>query len=497
MGRKRGRLIHRRRKMLILSTKLIVNEQLTHTVFVQMVIDWLSGNHNYGFDTIEYPHQLPMVLDCEKDHLEIMEYGEALTVRLVSNSNGVIWTNDYVLTSLNNQHFLSVQLYSDTENMSVKMPERFNKPRIINQIVANGFSGMDGDIPVSDTPLIISAETVAGMCDLIMKKTEYVMPIIYVTYPRYALYQPVDFDALAKSLSGVAHVVVEPRNMASEIRQKTDEHNPYDGAVQIFYGKNNSYRLLPDNYRSMSEMRSVIENMVYQKVLMIRMDDNLSWMRIHFRYLQEKNQDDPELFSVYEKLLKGSENDAVLKQQRIDELEYQVMELEDQIKDMQAVINQKESEIQNYQYRFQQSDQMQNTNKICIESTEADLYEGERKDIILRVLDKERKQMDMSQDLCMSRKFHVLSNVLQLNKESGREKIIIENLRGIIDKGGNLNSQKKRQLVQAGFNIKGDTHYKITYKNDKRYSFTLSKTASDYRSNINTLKDAENTLFGR
>lgn len=48
----------------------------------------------------------------------------------------------------------------------------------------------------------------------------------------------------------------------------------------------------------------------------------------------------------------------------------------------------------------------------------------------------------MSQDLCMSRKFHLLSKVLQLNKESGREKIIIENLRGIIDKGGNLNSPK-------------------------------------------------------
>ena len=59
--------------MLILSTKLIDNEELTHTAFVQMVVDWLSGNHNYGFDTVEYPHQLPMVLDCEKDHLEIME----------------------------------------------------------------------------------------------------------------------------------------------------------------------------------------------------------------------------------------------------------------------------------------------------------------------------------------------------------------------------------------------------------------------------------------
>lgn len=358
--------------MLILSTKLIVNESLTHAVFVQMVIDWLSDNHNYDFGAIEYPDQLPLVLDCQRDHLEIMEYREALTVRLVSNSEGVIWTNDYVLTQIHDKQILSVQLYSDTENMSVKMPERFNKPRIINQIIATGFGGMDGDLPVADTPFIISTETVSTACDLIMKKTEYFMPVIYVTYPRYAIDRPLDFDALAKSLSGVAHVVVEPKNMANEIRQKTNEHNPYAGAVQIFYGKNSSSRLLPDSYRSMSEMKSVIESLVYQKVLMTRMDDDLSWMRIHFRYLQEKNQGDPELLLIYEQMLKENKSDDVIKQQRIEELEYQVMEFEDKIKDMQAVINLKESQIQNYKYSFEQSGQ-KNVNGISIESTELDL----------------------------------------------------------------------------------------------------------------------------
>lgn len=49
--------------MLILSTKLIVNESLTQAVFVQMVIDWLSDNHNYDFGAIEYPDQLPLVFN--------------------------------------------------------------------------------------------------------------------------------------------------------------------------------------------------------------------------------------------------------------------------------------------------------------------------------------------------------------------------------------------------------------------------------------------------
>ena len=94
------------------------------------------------------------------------------------------------LTQIHDKQILSVQLYSDTENMSVKMPERFNKPRIINQIIATRFGGMDGDLPVADTPFIISTETVSTACDLIMKKTEYFMPVIYVTYLRYAIDRP-------------------------------------------------------------------------------------------------------------------------------------------------------------------------------------------------------------------------------------------------------------------------------------------------------------------
>lgn len=483
--------------MLILSTKLIVNEKLTNEIFIKMVIEWLSDNHNYGFGSIEYTGQLPWELDCKKDHLEIMEYDEALTVRLVSNSSGVIWTNDYVLTEFDNKRIVSVQLYSDTVNMSVKMPERFNKPRIINQIITNGFGGIDGDIPVSDTPYKVSDENLDCIWNLIMKKSEYFMPVIYVTYPRYAIDQPVDFVEMAKSMSGVAHVVVEPKEMAAIVRNRTDGHNPYDGAVEIFYGKSNSYCVLPDNYQSAEDMRFFIENMVFQKVLMTRIDDELSWMRIHFKYLQEKDQADPELLLVYEQLLKESENDAVIKKQRIEDLEYQIMDLEDQLKDLSAMIKQKDSQIENYQYGFKQAGEKQSSNKICLDSTEEDLYEDERKDIILKVLDRERNQMDSSHVLRASRKFHVLDNVLQLNRQRGTDEKIAENLRDVIDKSGSLNGQRKRRLIQAGFDIEDGSHYKITYKGDERYTFTLSKSASDYRTNLNTLKDAVNTLFGR
>ena len=42
--------------------------------------------------------------------------------------------------------------------------------------------------------------------------------------------------------------------------------------------------------------------------------------------------------------------------------------------------------------------------------------------------------------------------------------------------------------------IDGD-HYKLIYKGDPRYSFTLAKTSSDYRSKENLLSEIKNVLF--
>lgn len=125
------------------------------------------------------------------------------------------------------------------------------------------------------------------------------------------------------------------------------------------------------------------------------------------------------------------------------------------------------------------------------------MYGGEIKDVILKVLEKEKGLLDNDLNLTASRKFHVLNNIAELNQQTGRAEEIAGWLREIIDASGNLNAQRKRQLIEAGFQIENGTHYKITYNEDNRYTFTLAKTPGDYRANMNTIKDATAALFGR
>ncbi len=483
--------------MLIFSTKLITNEKLTNDVFIELIVEWLSSNANYQFGDFVYDGQQKFSLSVGTDSLEIANYSDVVTVRLVSLSRGVIWTNDYVFRKTENGNILAIQLYSDASDMSIKMPDRFNKPRVLKQVVQDGYGGMDGDISVSDKPYVITSENVEIARKLITHEVSYFMPIVYVTYPRYAIDKPIDFDEMAQNLSGIAHVVVEAKEVAALVRKETEGRNPYAGAVDIFYGRHNSYRVIPDNYTSLNEMRLFIEKWVQQKILMTRIEDEYSWMKVQFAQLQSENQETPELLGLYQQLLKEAESEDELKKQHIDELEYHIMELEEKIKDLNASLAKKASQLQTYEYRFEQSGNCSFTESVSLESTEPELYEGEILDIILRVLDKEKNLMDSDPNLVISRKFHVLKDLLDSNVQTGKAEEIAECLREIIDKSCNLNNQKKRQLIERGFSIEVGTHYKIVFNEDERYGFTLSKTAGDYRSNTNTLSDAINTLFGR
>ena len=322
------------------------------------------------------------------------------------------------------------------------------------------------------------------------------MPVVYVTFPRYAINMPIDYNGLALNLAGIAHVAVETKEIAPSVRKVTNGANPYAGAVEIFYGSNSSYRMLPDDYDTFGEMQAAIEKTVQQRLLMTKIDDDLSWNKIRFTHIQKKSEQDPELTEIYEQLLKDEKEQGSYKDQHIEELELHTMELEERIKDLNAELNNKESRIQSYQYMLGHKND-NSVNGITLEISERELYEGEIKDVVLRVLEKEKGQLDGDLNLKASRRFHVLSDIVSLNNQTGKAEEISNWLKEIIDASGNLNAQRKRELIEAGFKIETGTHYKITYNEDGRYTFTLAKTPGDYRTNKNTLKDATATLFGR
>lgn len=104
--------------------------------------------------------------------------------------------------------------------------------------------------------------------------------------------------------------------------------------------------------------------------------------------------------------------------------------------------------------------------------------------------------MDSDPNLTESRKYHVLKSLLQQNIISDIPDETEKVLREILNGDGSFNKSKKKQLNDLGFEVEEGKHYKITYKGDSRYMFTLSKTSSDFRSNLNAVSKASNKIFG-
>ena len=106
---------------------------------------------------------------------------------------------------------------------------------------------------------------------------------------------------------------------------------------------------------------------------------------------------------------------------------------------------------------------------------EDELFEGEIKEHILEML---RNQLTcVKKD---TRKEHILIDILESNESTGvldeKRAEIKRILKGYTKAGDNL----KRALKSYGFAITNDGgHYKLIYKDDPRYLYTMAASGSD------------------
>ncbi len=127
--------------MLVFSTKLFVKELLTDEIFINKAIAWVKGGKNYYFGEFEWneKEEFSVSSSDEKQKFTINRYSDAVVVHLVNIDEKIIWTSDFVLTKKNGKRILASFLYNDAVDMSVRLPEQFNRPYLLKQIVAEGF----------------------------------------------------------------------------------------------------------------------------------------------------------------------------------------------------------------------------------------------------------------------------------------------------------------------------------------------------------------------
>jgi len=392
-----------------------------------------------------------------------------------TDNRSIKWTTDFVLDTANS--ILAFQLYRDAPADIDFVHPAFSLPFLIRKIISAGYCGLDNGIQVQDKPILIHDEDADWVAAVILHRTEYNLPIVYVSCETDG-YCAINPYILAEKLNGVAHVLFETtRSVSYKLREKTNGANPYAGAIEIFYPRG-SRKYLPSQLAGIpSRQVYTIVNSVFGHLVQLRVEDRFSWSQLQSNKLRKqlsitllKNEQETKEYSELEKTY----------EEILAEKDSQIKRLTDQLCSANNTIEQLETQLTSVERL-----------PVLVVGDESDLYPYEQQSILLEILEKELHSAKNG-----SRKAHILAALISANKcentVAEKRKRIKDCLHGYCK----MTPSISKELQNIGFSLSDDgKHIKMVFGEDSRYTGTLSKTGSDHRAGDNTAHDLIRLIF--
>lgn len=520
--------------MLLFSTILPIKDTMTKAAFVQLVIDWNNESSRTGnkIPDVVWNGELPAKYGDENLWLDIQEYRNQniVAVRYEKKAeNGMIWDTDYVMNF--NEMRMSVRLERSYLEGAFSIDPGFSTPHFITYLINNGYIVGDGVLPVLRDPILITAENLELVSDVINGKTEYRLPVVYVSRTFYDE-DPVEIGWLASRLKGVAHVLVQESNITNAaLRDMCDSKNEYYGAIGIYYPNKNlgHRRFVYRDYEGSDKVllekviRAVIEycnaKMVNSLYTWQGVSNALLRDRLAARTEELQKADASARIATYqsfmlkidmekkheeaiEKAKAAAKADAEELIQAIDlemaELQQKVNLLTGENKAAEEMINSDAEEMAELQRKVEELTranealtwenqgiraklQGSDSAPIMYLGEEEELFPDEIRAILLDALELALPQYDQQ-----LRRKDVIESIIKANDcprpAEERAEQLKNAFKGYKKMGGSL----KRLLQDMGFIITEDgKHYKLTYYGDPRYWTTIAKTGSDGHDGMN------------
>lgn len=470
--------------MITFSTTFYVTKELTKEKLIELAFEWINESPHYGFDNISWSGEDLYEQECEKQKFFVLQSNDKkiLAIRLENiDDDNVLWTNDFVYEERDVNNMLLVRLARDAVNKESIVTRKYNRPRLMKTILKLGYGAEDNNLLISDQETLITEHNLDLAENIICGRTKYLLPIVYVTRCFVDNVTILDTKELAKDLSGTAHVVVEENTeITAELKERTNGTNPFNGAVHIYYSDKVGTRIVPDEFSKANVFRLKIVNSVCRRLSLVKVEDKYTWGTIRYQKLLDKYRHNQKANLELEK---ACEEILDLKEKEHNQL----------VEDMEIELNELRSKVQSYEYALQNRKKEQVGN-IMFNCSEEEFFEGEIKDMILKLLLDEKKKMDTDSNQKGWRKYHVLLALLQDNEIIGKGKELETELKDILSRIDRISAKDRKRLRELGFVSKENKHNKLYFHDDARYLITLGKTPSDSHAASNSASTAINTI---
>ena len=103
---------------------------------------------------------------------------------------------------------MSVRLDRSYLESALTVESGFSTPHFISLLVEKGYIRDDGNLPVSNRPVIIDKDNLDILVDVINGVSHYRLPVVYISKTFFGE-DPVDVKWIASRLKGIAHVLVQ------------------------------------------------------------------------------------------------------------------------------------------------------------------------------------------------------------------------------------------------------------------------------------------------
>ena len=248
------------------------------------------------------------------------------------------------------------------------------------------------------------------------------------------------------------------------------------GAAQVMHGNENSLKI---NGRKMSVTPKEAVHKVLEHGRLYLYNPAYSWENIRKEVLYRKEADrmNNELTAKDKAVLENKELIAAYEEENAS-LKGKITAANNKL----SASNAKISGLENC---------LSDKAPVLFYGDELDIYEGEVKDLVISLIEKEEKN---TPDL--TRKKDILKSLLAANELTNKKEDILSHIKTAFKNYKTLTGSQKMLLESLGFrvDVSGD-HYKIHFKDDDRYLVVLSRSASDHREGRNFASCISTTMF--
>lgn len=388
------------------------------------------------------------------------------------------WTTELVAHQDNEKVSISVRLDCNLLAPGIELPKP-NKPYLVKLLLQELGGGFDSLFPIDDQPIRLREDEVDLAVSLMLGRLRNQLPAVYVSATsRGSTYKhAVKVNTLARSLSGMAHVVVEPsRHFSLALSRQVESSNAYGGAVSVYWPNNaaQEMRFLPHKYSKSRDLEDAIVEVVRTALIHIRPKPELTW-----NYVRE-----------------------VISRMRIDALKAaDSTEVDEYIREFGIELDAKEERIQSAEReihrlralirRFESAGGMAKEG-LLVTGKEQEFYPGEFKDALLDTLSIGKASLVPN-----SRWEHLVEDIILSNETTSNKEEIEEGVKDCLSTMTKFGAVERRKLEELGFEVDlSGKHAKAVYHGDERYVFAIAKTPGDHRSGKNVVSDINRKIFG-